>query len=145
MPRPTLRSLNRVSWQRQRRERADLGHPHGWPSVHAQRQAWEEFKAARYAQPTLYDEVWGGEVLTQPAAIKAATDWARANDVVSFFDAGDVQANGFQIVEDERLGPHVHRDGRELHGLCRLGAAGDGPRQQAVLRRWPSAATDRSP
>jgi 3D-(3,5/4)-trihydroxycyclohexane-1,2-dione acylhydrolase (decyclizing) len=41
-------------------------------------------------------------VLTQPAAIKIATDWAKMHDVICFFDAGDVQANGFQIVEDER-------------------------------------------
>jgi 3D-(3,5/4)-trihydroxycyclohexane-1,2-dione acylhydrolase (decyclizing) len=43
-------------------------------------------------------------VLTQPAAIKIAADWAMANQVVSFFDAGDVQANGFQIYEPESLG-----------------------------------------
>lgn len=50
------------------------------------------------------DDYWGEPVLTQPAAIKIATDWAKAQGVVCFFDAGDVQANGFQIVEDERLG-----------------------------------------
>jgi len=69
-----------------------------------QRRAWEEFKQQRYTTPTLYDKVWGRELLTQPMAIKVATDWARANDVVSFFDAGDVQANGFQVVEDEEQG-----------------------------------------
>ena len=42
--------------------------------------------------------------MTQPAVIKTATDWARKHDAVNFFDAGDVQANGFQIVEDDRLG-----------------------------------------
>ena len=68
------------------------------------REEWLAFKAERYAAPCLKDEAWGRDVLTQPAAIKAATDWARKNDAVSFFDAGDVQANGFQIVEDDRLG-----------------------------------------
>jgi 3D-(3,5/4)-trihydroxycyclohexane-1,2-dione acylhydrolase (decyclizing) len=52
----------------------------------------------------LVDPVWEGAVLTQPAAIKTALDWAKANDAVSFFDAGDVQANGMQIAEDDRLG-----------------------------------------
>ena len=66
----------------------------------------------------LHDEVWGGEVLTQPAAIKAATDWARANDVVSFFDAGDVQANGFQIVEDDRPGRTFTETGASYMGFA---------------------------
>jgi len=69
-----------------------------------QRQAWEAFKAQRHSHPTLFDEVWGEVVLTQPAAIKIATDWARANDAVCFFDAGDVQGNGLQTVEDECVG-----------------------------------------
>ena len=54
--------------------------------------------------------MWGREVLTQPAAIHAAASWALANQVVSFFDAGDVQANGFQIFEPEALG-QVFTDG----------------------------------
>jgi 3D-(3,5/4)-trihydroxycyclohexane-1,2-dione acylhydrolase (decyclizing) len=63
--------------------------------------AWGAFKAERYACPCLPDPYWGERVLTQPAAIKLATDWAVARGAVCFFDAGDVQANGFQIVEDE--------------------------------------------
>ena len=69
-----------------------------------QRRTWEKFRAQRFDTPTLYDEIWGEKVLTQPAAIKVATDWGRAHDAVAFFDSGDVQANGFQIVEDDRLG-----------------------------------------
>jgi 3D-(3,5/4)-trihydroxycyclohexane-1,2-dione acylhydrolase (decyclizing) len=83
-----------------------------------QRAAWEAFKRARYTLPTLADPRWGGEVLTQPAAIKIATDWARANDVVSFFDAGDVQANGFQIVEDERPGQTFTETGASYMGFA---------------------------
>jgi 3D-(3,5/4)-trihydroxycyclohexane-1,2-dione acylhydrolase (decyclizing) len=89
-----------------------------------QRRAWEAFKARRYQTPTLYDEAWGEEVLTQPAAIKAASDWARAVHaghglpVVSFFDAGDVQANGFQIVEDDRLGRTFTETGASYMGFA---------------------------
>ena len=39
---------------------------------------WDEFRQKRYQTPRLFDPVWGREVLTQPAVIKAATDWARA-------------------------------------------------------------------
>ncbi|HOZ45452.1 MAG TPA: thiamine pyrophosphate-binding protein [Candidatus Hydrogenedentes bacterium] len=82
------------------------------------RRAWDAFRAERYATPTLHDEAWGRDVLTQPAAIKAAADWARANDAVSFFDAGDVQANGFQIVEDDRLGRTFTDTGASYMGFA---------------------------
>jgi len=72
----------------------------------------------RYQSPVLYDEVWDSEVLTQPAAIKVATDWARAQDAVCFFDAGDVQANGFQVVEDDRLGRTFTETGASYMGFA---------------------------
>lgn len=64
--------------------------------------AWQVFKSQRIQNPILDDEYWGKPVLTQPAAIYLATEWAKKQGAVCFFDAGDVQANGFQIAEDER-------------------------------------------
>ena len=69
-----------------------------------QRKSWQELKVKRVGTPSLFDEYWQQEVLTQPAAIMTALEWAKANNAVSFFDAGDVQANGFQLVEDEEPG-----------------------------------------
>ncbi len=63
--------------------------------------SWQEYKQLRYKTPVLADDYWDEVVLTQPAAIKIATDWAKNHNAVCFFDAGDVQANGFQIVEDD--------------------------------------------
>jgi 3D-(3,5/4)-trihydroxycyclohexane-1,2-dione acylhydrolase (decyclizing) len=83
-----------------------------------QRQAWEEHKQRRFDTPALEDAVWGGQVLTQPAAVKTATDWARAHDAVAFFDAGDVQANGMQIVEDDRLGRTYSDTGATYMGFA---------------------------
>jgi 3D-(3,5/4)-trihydroxycyclohexane-1,2-dione acylhydrolase (decyclizing) len=75
----------------------------GWTAACAEKKAdGQAFKQQRYDRPVLEDEYWGGPVLTQPAAIRIATSWARERGSVCFFDAGDVQANGFQIVEDER-------------------------------------------
>lgn len=82
------------------------------------RAQWDAFRAKRYRNPLLYDDVWQADVLTQPAAIKTATDWARQNDVVTFFDAGDVQANGFQIVEDDRLGRTFTETGASYMGFA---------------------------
>ena len=94
-------------------------HASGWLAACAeQRRAWDAFRAERYATPTLHDPAWGEEVLTQPAAIKLAADWARAHDVVSFYDAGDVQANGFQIVEDDRLGRTFTETGASYMGFA---------------------------
>ena len=83
-----------------------------------QRQAWEQFKQSRLDAPTLYDEVWGREVLTQPAAIHAVTDEAQRVGAVCFFDAGDVQANGFQIVADEREGQTITDGGASYMGFA---------------------------
>jgi len=82
------------------------------------KQQWEAFKAKRYATHTLHDEAWGREVLTQPVAIRTALQWARSNDAVTFFDAGDVQANGFQIVEDDRLGRTFTDTGASYMGFA---------------------------
>jgi 3D-(3,5/4)-trihydroxycyclohexane-1,2-dione acylhydrolase (decyclizing) len=57
-------------------------------------------------------------VLTQPAAIMLATDWAKKNGAVCFFDAGDVQANGFQVVEDERPGQTFTEAGASYMGFA---------------------------
>ena len=79
---------------------------------------WEAFKAERYQKPCLYDDLWKAEVLTQPAAVKVALDWAKASGAVSFFDAGDVQANGFQIVEDEAIGHTFTETGASYMGFA---------------------------
>ena len=95
------------------------GAPSRWlAACRAKRREWDAFRQARYAAPRLYDAVWQKEVLTQPAAIKAATDWARTNAVPVFFDAGDVQANGFQIVEDDRPGQTYSETGASYMGFA---------------------------
>ncbi|MFK5922492.1 MAG: thiamine pyrophosphate-dependent enzyme [Verrucomicrobiota bacterium] len=87
-------------------------------SCREKRAEWEAFKKERYETPALFDEVWGEKVMTQPVAIKTATDWARANDAVTFFDAGDPQANAFQIVEDDRLGRTFTETGASYMGFA---------------------------
>ncbi|MGW8323597.1 MAG: thiamine pyrophosphate-dependent enzyme, partial [Thermodesulfobacteriota bacterium] len=113
---PTLRRLRAVVKER---GASGAGPSSKWfKDCTAKRGEWEAFKAERYKNPCLYSEVWGGEVLTQPAAIKTATDWARENGAVSFFDAGDVQANGFQVVEDDRLGRTFTETGASYMGFA---------------------------
>lgn len=87
-------------------------------SLSAKRKEWETFKNARYDSPTLEDPVWGESVLTQPAAIKIACDFADSVGAVKYFDAGDVQANGFQIVEDQQEDQTVTDTGASYMGFA---------------------------
>ena len=78
--------------------------------------------------------VWQREVLYQPAAIKVVADFAKSIDAAKFFDAGDVQANGFQIVEDDRTGDTFTETGASYMGFAGERAAGVGAGRQAALR-----------
>ena len=66
----------------------------------AKKQEWQAFKKIDFDAATIEDDIWKIPLLTQPQVIKIADDFARLHGAIKFFDAGDVQANGFQIVED---------------------------------------------
>ncbi|MFW5714735.1 MAG: thiamine pyrophosphate-dependent enzyme, partial [Brevefilum sp.] len=51
-------------------------------------------------------------------AIRVAADWAEGKDVLFFFDAGDVQANGFQIVADSKPGRTYTDTGASYMGFA---------------------------
>ena len=111
----TLTELNRVL---KTRKRSTPGNSKWFEECSARKQQWDAFKKERYDHPLLVDPVWNEPVLTQPAAIHVATEWARSKeDVVNFFDAGDVQANGFQVVEDDRLGRTFTETGASYMGF----------------------------
>jgi 3D-(3,5/4)-trihydroxycyclohexane-1,2-dione acylhydrolase (decyclizing) len=84
----------------------------------AKKAEWTAYKRARYAAAPIHDEVWQRTVLTQPAAIKVVADFAKEIGAAKFFDAGDVQANGFQIVEDDRTGDTFTEAGASYMGFA---------------------------
>ena len=89
-----------------------------WLSACAQqKEAWAQFKAERYQGAPMHDAAWSREVLGQPAAIKVVADFAKSIGAAKFFDAGDVQANGFQIVEDDRTGDTFTESGASYMGF----------------------------
>ncbi|HVM71672.1 MAG TPA: thiamine pyrophosphate-dependent enzyme, partial [Anaerolineales bacterium] len=110
----------RLTLAKLNRELGKAGSPNAaWlESCAAQKAAWQEFKAERLSHPVLEDAYWGVSVLTQPAAIQIATAWAKANGAVCFFDAGDVQANGFQVVEDDHPGQTFTETGASYMGFA---------------------------
>jgi 3D-(3,5/4)-trihydroxycyclohexane-1,2-dione acylhydrolase (decyclizing) len=104
-----------------------------WLKVCAAKKAeWVAYKTARYECPPLRDDVWQKPVLPQPAAIKIVADFAKSIGAAKFFDAGDVQANGFQIVEDDRTGDTFTESGASYMGFATsallAGALADKPR-----------------
>lgn len=98
---------------------------------------WQNFLSARQSVVAMRDQVWGQDVLTQPAAIKEVCDFAKTKDAIKFFDAGDVQANGFQTVEDDLVGQTFTDTGASYMGFATsaITAAGlaDSPRYGVAL------------
>jgi len=87
-------------------------------SIFLKKTEWAAFKKKRYDCPPLQDVVWRKAVLTQTVAIKVACDFADSVGAIKYFDAGDVQANGFQIVEDEHEGRTYTDTGSSYMGFA---------------------------
>ena len=125
----TARLLNRIATS----NTVDPAIRAGWLGACAEKKAeWTSFKAQRFSAPPRQDPVWGRPVLTQPAAINIVAQFAKAEDAAKYFDAGDVQANGFQIVEDDRTGDTFTESGASYMGFAvsalLASAAADRPR-----------------
>jgi 3D-(3,5/4)-trihydroxycyclohexane-1,2-dione acylhydrolase (decyclizing) len=84
----------------------------------AKKTEWSAYKRARFDATPLNDDVWQRPALPQPAAIKIVADFAKEIGAAKFFDAGDVQANGFQIVEDDRTGDTFTEAGASYMGFA---------------------------
>lgn len=82
------------------------------------RRKWDQFLASRIAVPAIDDPKFGGPALSQPAAIAATAAFCEEKGAVKYFDAGDVQANGFQIVEDEKPGDTFTETGASYMGFA---------------------------
>ena len=96
-----------------------IANKRGWLELcAAKKREWADYKRARFTCPPLVDEAWQKPVLPQPAAIKIVADFAGSIDAAKFFDAGDVQANGFQIVEDDRSGDTFTEAGASYMGFA---------------------------
>src|SRR5258708_39228113 len=78
--------------------------------------------------------VWERPALGAPAAIKVVADFAKRINAVKNFDAGDVQANGFQVVEDDRTGDTFTETGASY-----MGFAGSALLAAAKTRHPPNA------
>lgn len=83
-----------------------------------QKAKWRELKTKRCAGEGVFDPVWNHKVLTQPQAIRIVADFCKRVKAVKYFDAGDVQANGFQIVEDDTPFDTITESGASYMGFA---------------------------
>lgn len=84
----------------------------------AKKAEWEAFCKARFELPGIFDEKQQKVLVTEPAAVKKVVDFADKYGCVKVFDAGDVQANGFQIVTDEVPGKTITDTGSSYMGFA---------------------------
>lgn len=87
---------------------------------------WKKFLSRIQASECIHDEVWDQTVLTQPTAIKVVCDFAKKHQAIKFFDAGDVQANGFQTVEDDLPGETFTETGASYMGFATCAVISNG-------------------
>jgi 3D-(3,5/4)-trihydroxycyclohexane-1,2-dione acylhydrolase (decyclizing) len=84
----------------------------------AKKAEWGRLKAERTGPQFFEDPLTKRRILTEPTAIRVVAEFARSVQAIKIFDAGDVQANGFQIVEDERSGETFTETGASYMGFA---------------------------
>jgi 3D-(3,5/4)-trihydroxycyclohexane-1,2-dione acylhydrolase (decyclizing) len=93
---------------------------------------WRALRDARTRAAPMFDPAWEREVLTQPAAIATVQAFAHRMNALKVFDAGDVQANGFQINADATPFETVTDSGASYMGFAAnsllAAATADSPR-----------------
>jgi 3D-(3,5/4)-trihydroxycyclohexane-1,2-dione acylhydrolase (decyclizing) len=99
----------------------------GWVAACVAKKAeWSALKRERVSGVALHDEVWGRKVLTQPSAVHTVSTFANRVGAIKLFDAGDVQANGFQLVEDDRADQTYTETGASYMGFASSGLMANG-------------------
>ena len=101
-------------------------------SCKAKKSEWQALRQERTSVGALRDEAWNREILTQPTALAIAQAFARKVNALKVFDAGDVQANGFQVNDDNSPFETVTESGASFMGFAAssllAAAAADKPR-----------------
>jgi 3D-(3,5/4)-trihydroxycyclohexane-1,2-dione acylhydrolase (decyclizing) len=82
------------------------------------KEEWMQHKAKVLSQNTAFDALRKESVLTQPFVVSETLKWVEANGYKVFFDAGDVQANGFQVAEIDSEGWYFTESGSSYMGFA---------------------------
>jgi 3D-(3,5/4)-trihydroxycyclohexane-1,2-dione acylhydrolase (decyclizing) len=87
-------------------------------SCSARKEEWMVFREQQSNSAPLFDEAWQMPVLAQPAAIATVANFCKLHSHLKLFDAGDVQANGFQIVKDDSPFDTITESGASYMGFA---------------------------
>lgn len=104
-----------------------------WRSACAEKKdEWRALRDQRARAAPMLDPAWGREVMTQPSAVAIVQAFAYRVNALKVFDAGDVQANGFQLNADATPFQTVTESGASYMGFAAnsllAAAAADTPR-----------------
>jgi 3D-(3,5/4)-trihydroxycyclohexane-1,2-dione acylhydrolase (decyclizing) len=104
-----------------------------WRSACAEKKdEWRALRDERARAAPMLDPAWGREVMTQPSAVAIVQAFAYRVNALKVFDAGDVQANGFQLNADATPFQTVTESGASYMGFAAnsllAAAAADTPR-----------------
>ena len=104
-----------------------------WRSACAEKKdEWRALRDQRARAAPMLDPAWGREVMTQPSAVAIVQAFAYRVNALKVFDAGDVQANGFQLNADATPFQTVTKSGASYMGFAAnsllAAAAADTPR-----------------
>lgn len=69
-----------------------------------QKNNWQNYLQNKLDKPIFYDRKFKRPLLSQMAALHTAILFCQRHKLVKYFDAGDVQATGFQLTNDEQCG-----------------------------------------
>jgi 3D-(3,5/4)-trihydroxycyclohexane-1,2-dione acylhydrolase (decyclizing) len=87
-------------------------------SCAASKESWMVFREQQCSAAPLFDEAWKRPILAQPAAIATVANFCKLHGLLKLFDAGDVQANGFQIVKDDSPFDTITESGASYMGFA---------------------------
>lgn len=82
------------------------------------KEEWAQYKSLVLTHNTAFDASRKETVLTQPFVISETLKWVEAHGYKVFFDAGDVQANGFQVAEVNSEGWYFTESGSSYMGFA---------------------------
>lgn len=118
---PTLRMLvesAEVRTPREVRARRAAADRKWLAEVGSVKEQWQRVKRDLVEQGPVFDSFWGRSVLTEVEAIWGVQVICKSLGVPIVYDAGDVQANGFQVAEDEEPWQTLTETGASFMGFA---------------------------
>ena len=100
------------------REKTNVDAQEWLQQCYEKKQEWKQHVVKSIELSPIKDPAWDMPVMTQPAVISQVLDWVKENNFKVFFDAGDVQANGFQLAQVDTEDWYYSESGSSYMGFA---------------------------